>query len=160
MCRNRINRLGRQKRQNSGFSHSLALGSAADHTNSRKTLAPFIGIARGVKDAVNGHHVLDILVEHRIWKAAHQPAAIILMDDGMHLGCTADRFQKCLDTPQNSSPKPVRRPSYQAYASAMSCSASGAMMNSAAIAASNPLFDFFPRESRGGVSHQVGFSPG
>src|SRR5436309_1150231 len=42
----------------------------------------------------------------------------------------------------------------------MSCSASGAMINSAAIATSDSLFDFVPRESGGRVFHQVGLSLG
>src|SRR5882724_1091917 len=79
---------------------AAAPGSVADHTSSRKTLAPFLGIARGVKDAVDGHRVLCILVEHRIRKAAYQPAAIVLVDDGMHLGRTADPFQTGIDAAQ------------------------------------------------------------
>src|SRR3990172_815234 len=42
----------------------------------------------------------------------------------------------------------------------MSSSASGAMINSAAITASDPLFDFFPRKPGGRFFYQVGFSPG
>ena len=35
----------------------------------------------------------------------------------------------------------------------------GAMINLAAMATADPAFDFFPRESGGGVLHQVGLSP-
>src|SRR4051794_26574161 len=72
---------------------AAAPGSAADRTSSRKTLAPFSGIARGVQYAVDGDRVLCIPVEHRIRKAALKPAGIALVDDGMHLGRTADGFK-------------------------------------------------------------------
>ncbi len=59
---------------------------------------------------------------------------------------------------RNSSPKPVRRSSYQAYASLRSCSVSEATINLAAIAAAHPSLDFFPGESGGRVIQEVGFA--
>lgn len=44
------------------------------------------------------------------------------------------------------------------YASSMSCRASGASINSTAIAVSNPLFNLIPRKSRTRLAHQVGLS--
>lgn len=64
----------------------------------RKTLTPFIGIARRVKYAVNG--TVGILVENRIGKAAHQSSPIFLVDGGMHLGRAADRGKTGLDGTQ------------------------------------------------------------
>src|SRR5436190_379477 len=62
--------------------------------------------------------------------------------------------------PRNSSPKPIRRSSYQAYASARSFSTSGARMSSAAMTTANPTFDLLPRQSSGGVVCQGSLPPG
>ena len=61
---------------------------------------------------------------------------------------------------RNSSPRPVRRSSYQRQASVRSCSASGATTSVAVTVTTDVLFDFFPRESGGWASHQVGLSAG
>src|SRR5262249_19788070 len=61
---------------------------------------------------------------------------------------------------RNSSPKPARRRSYQAYASSMSCSASGARMSSAAMVAADPPLDLVPGQPGSRVAHQVGLAPG
>src|SRR4051812_37892779 len=71
----------------------------------------------------------------------------------MHFGGAADGLNA-------GSPSPARRSSYQPYASAMSCSASGAMMSSAAIAAANPPLDLVPGEPRRRVVQEVGLPPG
>jgi hypothetical protein len=52
---------------------------------------PFVGIACGVKYAVDGHRAFDILVEDRLWKAARQPPTIVLVDKSMYLGRAEDR---------------------------------------------------------------------
>ncbi len=44
---------------------------------SLNTLSPFVGIAGGVKYAVDRQLVFDILIEDRIRKATHQPTAIV-----------------------------------------------------------------------------------
>src|SRR4051794_27961759 len=62
--------------------------------------------------------------------------------------------------PKNSSPRPTRWPSYQPYASAMSCSASGATTRSAAIAATNPSLDLFPTQARCRVLHEIRLATG
>jgi hypothetical protein len=73
--------------------------------------------------------------------------------------CAADRFNACLDADQKPFAEADPRLSCQAYTSAMPCSASGAMINSVAIAALAPFLDFFARKSAGRVIHQVGLSP-
>jgi hypothetical protein len=73
---------------------------AADRTSSRQTLTPFVGIASGVKDAVDGHGAFDILIESGIREAAHQPPTIARVDKNMHLGRAAERFNACIDAAQ------------------------------------------------------------
>ena len=75
-------------------------GSAANRTSSGQTLTPFVGIAGGVKDAVDGYCAFDMLVEDRIRKAAHQPPPIVLVDRGMHLRRAANRFNARIDAAQ------------------------------------------------------------
>jgi len=66
---------------------------ADDCAGSRKTLTPFVRIARGVKYAVDDYPAFYILVEDCIRKAAHQPSPIVLVEDIMRLGRAADRFK-------------------------------------------------------------------
>jgi hypothetical protein len=73
---------------------------AANHTSSRQTLTPFVGIASGMKDAVDGHGAFDILIENGIREAAHQPPAIVRVDKSMHLRRAADRLNACIDAAQ------------------------------------------------------------
>jgi hypothetical protein len=61
---------------------------------------PFVGIASGMKYAVDDHRALYILVKDRVWKATHQPPSIILVDNGIHLGRTTDSCNTSLDTAQ------------------------------------------------------------
>jgi hypothetical protein len=61
---------------------------------------PFVGIASGVKDAVDGHRAFDILIENGIRETAHQPPTMVLVDKSMHLGRAADRFNTSLDAGQ------------------------------------------------------------
>lgn len=65
-----------------------------------KTPTPFVGISGGVKYAVDGHRAFNILVEDRIGKAAHQSPAIVFVDQNIHLGRTADRFNTRIDAAQ------------------------------------------------------------
>ncbi len=62
--------------------------------------------------------------------------------------------------PKKSSPRPGRWSSYQAKASAMSCSASGATINLAAITAANPSLDLFPSKPRARILQQIRFPSG
>src|SRR5919106_1788204 len=80
-------------------------GSAANCTSSGQTLTPFVGIARGVKDAIDGDRTFDIFVEDLIRKAAHQPPTIVLVDNGMHLGRAAERFNTGIDAAQELLPQ-------------------------------------------------------
>jgi hypothetical protein len=73
---------------------------AADRTSSRQTLTPFVGIASGVKDAVDGHGAFDILIENAIREAARQPPAIVRVDKSMHLRGAADHLNACIDAAQ------------------------------------------------------------
>jgi len=92
----------------------LVLEEVFDYTRSRKTLTPSIWIARRVQYAVDSHRACHILVEDRIREATHQPSAIVLMDDCIHLRHEADRCHHASTQLKNSSPKPTRRASYHA----------------------------------------------
>jgi hypothetical protein len=135
-------------------------GSAANRASAGQTLTPFVGIARGMKYAIDGYRASAILVADRILKAAYQPPTLVLVDNGRHLGRAAERFHTRLDGAQELLPQVSPLTPYPAYAYARSCAVSDAMISSAARTTADPLFDFFPRESRGGVLHHVGFSPG
>jgi hypothetical protein len=53
-----------------------------------------------MKYAVDGHRAFAILLEDRIRKAAHQPLTIVLVDNNMHLGCAAGRYNTRIDAAQ------------------------------------------------------------
>ena len=78
----------------------------------------------------------------------------------MHLGRTADRFKTGLDAAQkflSQAGSPTLVPSVALCEILLT---SGAMIDSASITASDPLFDFFPLESGSRALHEVGLSPG
>ena len=51
-----------------------------------------------MEDAVDGHGVAGIFVEHRVGKASDQPPAVICMDSSVHFRIAADGLDASLNT--------------------------------------------------------------
>jgi hypothetical protein len=67
---------------------------------SRKSLTPFIWVARGMKHGVYGDRCLGVLVKHCIGKTPYQAAAIALMNQRTHPRLPADAFNTCIEGTQ------------------------------------------------------------
>src|ERR1035437_1744033 len=87
-------------------------GRGFQRNSSGKALAPFVRVARGMKYGVDRDRRLRLLVQHGVWKATYQGAAVALVNDRVHLGSAPDAFQTRIDQLRNSSPSPALRPSY------------------------------------------------
>src|ERR1035437_1247808 len=75
-------------------------GRGFQRNSSGKALAPFVRVARGMKYGVDRDRRLRLLVQHGVWKATYQGAAVALVNDRVHLGSAPDAFQTRIDRTQ------------------------------------------------------------
>ena len=100
-----------------------------------------------MEHGVDRDRFLLTLVENSIRKTTYQCTAIALMNEGEHIRLAADGF----DTPIDRTQEFPSQSDSTAFVPSVGFRniqlASGAMTSSAAIAAADPAFHFFPRQS-------------
>jgi hypothetical protein len=67
---------------------------------SRKTLVPLLRVARGMKDRIDNHCTLFILIKNCIRKTAYQRPAILLVNNRSYLRHAEDRGNTCINATQ------------------------------------------------------------
>ncbi len=146
-------------RDGRGGSRFGRAGGSSLGMRSDQSLPPLLGVPGSVKDGVEGDGSGSELVVH----GAGERRTRARRNVSWTVACASGRrqipFTQASTQLRSSSPRPTRRSSYQARASARSLTTSGLTTSSTATASSRSTADFVPREPRSGRARQRCLSP-